>query len=81
MITNTRYERVYLARGSTDLRKSIDGLAVIVKECFNLDPFSPCLFVFCNRKRDKLNPLMGAQQILVVLPQIRTWYLSVAGCG
>jgi transposase len=57
MITNTRYERVYLARGSTDLRKSIDGLAVIVKECFNLDPFSPCLFVFCNRKRDKLKIL------------------------
>lgn len=81
MITNTRYERVYLARGSTDLRKSIDGLAVIVKECFNLDPFSPCLFVFCNRKRDKLNPSMGAQRILVALPQIRTWYLSVAGCG
>ncbi|MUK86829.1 IS66 family insertion sequence element accessory protein TnpB [Ornithinibacillus sp. L9] len=57
MIINTRYERVHLARGSTDLRKSIDGLAVIVKECFNLDPFSPCLFVFCNRKRDKLKIL------------------------
>src|SRR5699024_4749912 len=36
---------------------SIDGLAVIVKECFELDPFSPCLFVFCNRKRDKLKIL------------------------
>ncbi|AST90043.1 IS66 family insertion sequence element accessory protein TnpB [Sutcliffiella cohnii] len=57
MITNSHFERVYLARGSTDLRKSIDGLAVIVKECFNLDPFSPCLFVFCNRKRDKLKIL------------------------
>ena len=57
MITNTRYERVYLARGNTDLRKSIDGLAIIVKECFHLDPFSPCLFVFCNRKRDKLKIL------------------------
>lgn len=57
MISNARFERVYLARGSTDLRKSIDGLAVIVKECFNLDPFSPCLFVFCNRKRDKLKIL------------------------
>ncbi|WP_082090235.1 IS66 family insertion sequence element accessory protein TnpB, partial [Bacillus thermotolerans] len=44
MIFNANFERVYLARGSTDLRKSIDGLAVIVKECFDLDPFSPCLF-------------------------------------
>ncbi|MFD1852270.1 IS66 family insertion sequence element accessory protein TnpB [Oceanobacillus bengalensis] len=57
MITNNHFERVYLAQGSTDLRKSIDGLAVIVKECFELDPFSPCLFVFCNRKRDKLKIL------------------------
>lgn len=57
MLTNTSFDRVYLARGSTDLRKSIDGLAVIVKECFDLDPFSPCLFVFCNRKRDKLKIL------------------------
>jgi len=39
------------------MRKSIDGLAVMVKECFRLDPFSPCLFVFCNRQRDKLKIL------------------------
>lgn len=30
----------------TDLRKSIDGLAVLVNEVFELYPFSPCLFVF-----------------------------------
>lgn len=57
MLTNGAFERVYIARGTTDLRKSIDGLAVIVQECFDLDPFSPCLFVFCNRKRDKLKIL------------------------
>lgn len=57
MISETISVRVYLACGSTDLRKSIDGLAVLVKEGFQLDPFSPCLFVFCNRKRDKLKIL------------------------
>lgn len=57
MLSNTPIERVYLACGTTDLRKSIDGLAVIVQECFELDPFSPSLFVFCNRKRDKLKIL------------------------
>lgn len=50
-------ERVYLACGATDLRKSIDGLAVLVREGFNLDPFSSSLFVFCNRQRDKLKIL------------------------
>jgi len=50
-------KQVYLACGATDLRKSIDSLAVLVKEGFALDPFSPCLFVFCNRRRDKLKIL------------------------
>lgn len=57
MLTDTWVERVYLACGSTDLRRSIDGLAVLVKEGFELDPFSSCLFVFCNRQRDKLKIL------------------------
>ncbi|CAA7600786.1 Transposase IS66, Orf2 [Acididesulfobacillus acetoxydans] len=57
MLSEIGVERVYLARGATDLRKSIDGLAVLVKEGFQLDPFSPCLFVFCNRQCDKLKIL------------------------
>jgi transposase len=57
MLNENMIERVYLARGSTDLRKSIDGLAALVKEGFDLDPFSPGYFVFCNRNRDKLKIL------------------------
>lgn len=57
MIGEALPDRVYLALGPTDLRKSIDGLAVLVKESFELDPFSSCLFVFCNRRKDKLKCL------------------------
>jgi transposase len=57
MLTGIGVDRVYLACGSTDLRKSIDGLAALVSEGFRLDPFAPCLFVFCNRQRDKLKIL------------------------
>jgi transposase len=57
MLDETSIDQVYLACGVTDLRKSIDGLAVLVKEGFELDPFSHSLFVFCNRKRDKLKIL------------------------
>lgn len=57
MLNESGIDQVYLARGITDLRKSIDGLAVLVKEEFELDPFSPSLFVFCNRQRDKLKIL------------------------
>jgi transposase len=61
MLNEAIVDHVYLARGSTDLRKSIDGLAVLVKEEFELDPFSSNLFVFCNKQRDKLKILYWDQ--------------------
>jgi len=57
MLNLTAASQVYLACGSTDMRKSIDGLAAIVQEQFELNPFSTALFVFCNRRRDKLKIL------------------------
>jgi transposase len=57
MLSDVQVNRVYLACGSTDLRKSIDSLAVLVQEVLELDPFSPAMFVFCNRERDKLKIL------------------------
>jgi transposase len=50
-------EKVYLACGATDLRKSIDGLAAIVQLQFQLDPFSSGWFVFCNHGRDRIKIL------------------------
>jgi transposase len=57
MLGEGGYDRIYLACGSTDMRKSIDGLAAIVSMSFRLDLFAPSLFVFCNRERDKLKIL------------------------
>jgi len=57
MLNPTDGASVYLACGSTDLRKSIDGLAALVQYSFELDLFSNSLFVFCNAGRDKLKIL------------------------
>ena len=57
MLSDSKVEHIYLACGSTDMRKSIDGLAAIVQEAFELDPFSSAWFVFCNRGCDKLKLL------------------------
>ena len=51
-------ENIYIACGYTDMRKSIDGLAVIVQEQFHLDPFSKSLFLFCGKRRDRIKCLL-----------------------
>ncbi len=44
--------RVYLALGSTDMRKAINGLSVLVEQAMDFNPFSGDLFVFCNRRQN-----------------------------
>lgn len=53
----SKAERIYIACGYTDMRKSIDGLAVIVQQNFKLDPFSNSLFLFCGRNNTKIKAL------------------------
>ena len=48
---------VYLCRECVDMRKSINGLSVLVEQALGLDPFAPQRFVFCNRQRDKIKVL------------------------
>lgn len=58
MLTDfTGADRVYIACGYTDLRRGIDGLAAMVQQQFNLDPFTNTLFLFCGRRRDRIKAL------------------------
>ena len=52
MIGSVSSAQVYLALGSTDMRKSIDTLTILVQEQMGGNPFSGALFAFCNRRRD-----------------------------
>jgi transposase len=61
MISNQLGARVYIALGATDMRKSINGLSILVEEQFELDLFSGSLFAFCNRKRDIVKILFWAE--------------------
>ena len=60
-------ENIYIACGHTDMRKSIDGLAAVVKEQFHLDPFSNTLFLFCGRKRNRMKVLLWEGDGFVLL--------------
>ena len=44
--------RVYLALGSTDMRKAINGLSILVENSLEMDPFCGHLFAFCNRRHN-----------------------------
>ena len=59
---------VYLYRGVVDMRKSIDGLSTLVEQELGLSPFSAKLFVFCNRRRDKIKILVWERSGFVL------WY-------
>ncbi|MGK0442921.1 MAG: transposase [Pseudohongiellaceae bacterium] len=48
---------VYLHREPVDFRKAIDGLSLIVEQGMGLSVYDSALFVFCNRRRDKLKVL------------------------
>ena len=48
---------IYLYLDNVDFRKSINGLIVVVEQQMELNPFRDALFVFCNKKRDKLKVL------------------------
>lgn len=49
--------QIYVAHEPIDLRKSIDGLSLMVSQVFQHDPFQGQLFVFTNRRRDKIKLL------------------------
>ena len=48
---------VWLAREPVDFRKQINGLSILVEDQLAHDPFSGQLFVFTNKKRDKVKIL------------------------
>jgi transposase len=51
-------EKIYLCRAPVDFRKAINGLSMMVEETLCLDPFSSQLFVFTNKRRNKIKILV-----------------------
>ncbi len=49
--------RLFVARGVTDMRKSFDTLAALVIDVIEEDPQSGHLFLFVNRRRDRMKVL------------------------
>lgn len=51
--------RAVLACGTVDLRKGIDGLAMIIGDRYRQNPFEKgTLFLFCGRRSDRIKRLL-----------------------
>jgi transposase len=49
--------RIYLAAGSTDMRKGFEGLFGLVRDRLSCDPLSGHVFLFSNAQRNRLKLL------------------------
>ncbi len=49
--------RIYIATERADMRKSVDGLSLLVQETLNQNALSGHLFVFANKRGDKIKIL------------------------
>lgn len=74
--------KVFLAVGATDMRKSFDTLAALVRSQIQEDPLSGHLFVICNRRRDRLKILfLGKQRFLNLRQATRARHVCLAEHG
>ncbi len=63
--------RVFLCIEPVDFRKSIDGLSLIVEQGLSLDPFGSVLYVFVNKRRDKIKILLWEKNgFILVRPEV-----------
>ena len=60
MLNNaTGFKHIYIATGYTDLRKSIDGLAMLISTEFKLNPYDEgSIFLFCGKRNDRIKALV-----------------------
>jgi len=49
--------RIFIRPGYTDLRKAVNGLAVMIEQQMEGEPFSGNVYLFCNRGKKLLKAL------------------------
>ena len=57
MFTLSAAVRIYVASAPCDLRRGFDGLSALTRSVIGTDPMSGHLFVFLNRRRDRIKIL------------------------
>jgi transposase len=61
LIGLTAVHRFYLYQGAADMRKGFDGLSGLVSSSLGRDPSDGSVYLFINRRRDRLKMLVWEQ--------------------
>ena len=67
MFTLSAAVRIYVAAAPCDLRRGFDGLSALTRSVIGADPLSGHLFVFLNRRRDRIKLLAWDRTGFVVV--------------
>ncbi len=68
MLAPSNNARIFVFSEATDMRKSFNGLSGLVSEHFDVELLSGHLFLFCNRRRDRIKLLYWDKDGLAI------WY-------
>ena len=61
-------DNIYIVTGYTDMRKSIDGLCMIIRDQLGVEPAnSSSLFLFCGKRCDRIKALLHERDGFVLL--------------
>jgi len=78
------HQNYYLYREATDMRKGFNGLSGLVRNALGGDPLSGDVFIFLNRRRDRMKILTwerGGFVLFYKLLEKGTFQLPAAGAG
>jgi len=67
MIEFSEDMKIFVYTGHVDMRKAMDGLAMLVVETLEKNPQDKALYLFCNKSRDKLKGLFWHENGFMLL--------------
>ena len=60
-------DNIYIVCGTTDMRKSIDGLCSMIRDKLPMNPDQSSLFLFCGKRCDRIKVLLHETDGCVLL--------------
>lgn len=57
LIDYSQIRNIFIVTGKTDMRRSIDGLAAIITQKYDMNVFEDCVFLFCGGSKNKYKVL------------------------